>query len=108
MKKKMCECEGMCGCQSNQSLPGFGGNLRQSNNMMPMGGNENPNAGEIQFVPVTFDTREKLQDFVREIIRKVGSHYELKSHSDKTLDKGTKSEMEKRERQINYFKNKGK
>ena len=108
MKKKMCECEGDCGCQSNNMMPGFGGALRQSNNMMPMGSNENPHSGEIQFVPVTLDSREQLTDFIREIIRKVGSHYELKSHSGKTLGKGTKSEMETRERQVNYFKHKGK
>jgi hypothetical protein len=96
-----------CGCQDNQ-MPGFGGALRSnSNNLMPMG-NENPHAGEIQFVPVTFDTREQLTDFVREIIRKVGDHYELKSHSGKTLGRGTEEEMEKRERQVNYFKHKGK
>lgn len=67
MKKRLKECD----CESNNSMPGFGGTLRQSNNMMPMGGNENPHAGKIQFVPVTFDTRESLQDFVREIVRKV-------------------------------------
>ena len=59
-----------------------------------------------QFVPVTIDTKDKMKRFIKEIIRKVGSHYELKSHSDKTLGKGTKSEMEKREQQINYFKHK--
>jgi hypothetical protein len=59
-----------------------------------------------QFVPVTIDTKDKMKRFIKEIIRKVGSHYELKSHSDKTLGKGTKSEMEKREQQVNYFKHK--
>jgi hypothetical protein len=57
-----------------------------------------------QFVPVTIDTKDKMHHFIKEIIRKVGSHYELKSHSGKTLGKGTKSEMEKREQQVNYFK----
>jgi hypothetical protein len=96
-----------CGCQDNQ-MPGFGGALRgNTNNMMSMG-NENPHAGEIQFVPVTLETPEQLKEFVREIIRKVGGHYELKSHSGKTLGKGTKGEMEDRERQVNYFKNKDK
>lgn len=59
-----------------------------------------------QFVPVTLDTKDKMTKFIKEIIRKVGSHYELKSHSGKTLGKGTKSEMENRERQVNYFKHK--
>ena len=54
-----------------ESTPGFGGALRQSNNMMPMGGNENPHAGKIQFVPVTLETPQALKEFVREIIRKV-------------------------------------
>ena len=90
-----------------ESTPGFGGELRQSNNMISTGGNENPHAGEIQFVPVNLETPEALKEFVREIIRKVGSHYELKSHSGKTLGHGTKGEMETRERQVNYFKHKG-
>lgn len=60
-----------------------------------------------QFVPVTLDTKDKMKKFIKEIIRKVGSHYELKSHTGKTLGKGTKSEMETRERQVNYFKHKG-
>jgi hypothetical protein len=109
MKKKMCECGSCESCSGgSKAMPGFGGTLRNSGNMMPSMGNENPNAGEIQFVPVTFDTPEKLREFVKEIIRKVGGHYELKSHSGKTLGKGTKGEMEDRERQVNYFKNKGK
>lgn len=67
MKKRLKECD----CESNNSMPGFGGTLRQSNNMMSMGGNENPNSGKIQFVPVTLDSPEALRDFVREIVRKV-------------------------------------
>ena len=74
------------------TMPGFGGNV--SSNAQP------------QFVPVTLDTPEKMKGFIREIIRKVGSQYELVSHSRKTLGKGTKGEMEKRETQVNYFKNK--
>lgn len=95
--------------QIKESTPGFGGELRQSDNMMPMGGNENPHAGKIQFVPVNLETPEALKEFVREIIRKVGSHYELKSHSGKNLGHfPTKGAAEKHEREVNYFKNKGK
>ena len=92
--KQLCECGQCSQCMQNtpsDSLPGFGGNL---SNPVP------------QFVPVTFDTEDRLKDFVREIIRKVGNHYELKSHSGKTLGRGTKGEMEKREQQVNYFKHK--
>ena len=74
------------------TMPGLGGNV--SSNTQP------------QFVPVTLDTPEKMKGFIREIIRKVGSQYELVSHSGKTLGKGTKGEMEKRETQVTYFKNK--
>jgi hypothetical protein len=91
-----------------ESMPGFGGALRGSDSGLSAMGNENPHAGKIQFVPVNLETPEALKEFVREIIRKVGSHYELKSHTGKTLGKGTKSEMEDREREVNYFKNKGK
>lgn len=59
-----------------------------------------------QFVPVNLDTKDKMKKFIQEIIRKVGGHYELKSHSGKTLGKGTKSEMKDREQQVNYFKHK--
>ena len=59
-----------------------------------------------QFVPVNLDTKDKMKRFIKEIIRKVGGHYELKSHSGKALGKGTKSEMEDREQQVNYFKHK--
>jgi hypothetical protein len=70
--------------------------------------NENPNTGAIQFVPVTFETQDQLKDFVREIIRKVGSHYELKSQSGKNLGHfPTKAKAEKHEREVNYFKHKG-
>jgi hypothetical protein len=92
--------------QLKESMPGFGGALRGSDSGMSAIGNENPHAGKIQFVPVNLETPEALKEFVREIIRKVGSHYELKSHSGKTLGKGTKGEMEDRERQVNYFKHK--
>ena len=73
-----------------QSQPGFGGNVSAE--------------PQPQFVPVTLDTPEKMKGFIREIIRKVGSHYELISHSGKTLGKGTKGEMKKREKQVNFFK----
>ena len=63
------------------------------------------NSQKPQFVPVSFNNHDEMSNFIREIIRKVENHYELKSHNGKTLDKGTKSEMEKREKQINYFKN---
>lgn len=94
--KQLCECGQCSQCMQNtpsDSLPGFGGNL---SNPAP------------QFVPVTFDTEDRLKDFVREIIRKVGNHYELKSHSGKTLGRGTKGEMENREQQVNYFKHRNK
>ena len=99
---KTWECEQCADCnQANNNMPGFGGTLRNSGQSI-----ENPNANKIQFTPVTFDTPDQMKDFIREIIRKVGSHYELKSHSGKTLGRGTKGEMEKREMQVNYFKNK--
>lgn len=63
------------------------------------------NSQQPQFVPVTFNNHDEMKNFVREIIRKVDGHYELKSHSGKTLGKGTKAEMEKRDKQVNYFKN---
>lgn len=62
------------------------------------------NSQQPHFVPVTFNNHDEMKNFIREIIRKVGNHYELKSHTNKTLGKGTKEEMEKRERQVNYFK----
>ena len=65
------------------------------------------NSQQPQFVPVSFNNHAEMKTFIREIIRKVGSHYELKSHSGKTLGHGTKGEMETRERQVNYFKHKG-
>ena len=90
--ERLCNCGQCPQCMQNtpsNSLPGFGGNL--------------PSAAP-QFVPITFDTEERFKDFIREIIRKVGNHYELKSHSGKTLGRGTKGEMETREREVNYFK----
>ena len=35
---------------------------------------------------------------------KEGESYILKSHSGKTLGRGSKKQMEKREKQVNYFK----
>lgn len=105
---KICECGQCDDCNQGNNIPGFGGTLRNANSGMDMEftSNNNPDSSKIQFVPVTFETQDQLKDFVREIIRKVGSHYELKSHSGKTLGRGTKGEMEKRENQVNYFKNK--
>ena len=94
--KQLCECGQCTQCMQNtppDSLPRFGGNL--------------PNPAP-QFVPVSFDTEERFHNFIREIIRKVGSHYELKSQSGKTLGRGTKGEMKKREQQVNYFKHRDK
>lgn len=108
---KMCECGRCDDCNQGNNIPGFGGTLRNTNSGMDMSftSNENPNAGKIQFTPVTFETQDQLKDFVREIIRKVGSHYELKSHSGKNLGHfPTKGAAEKHEREVNYFKNKGK
>jgi hypothetical protein len=48
------------------------------------------------------------EELVDEHIVKVGSHYELKSKSSgKTLGRGSKEEMKKRERQVQYFKHAG-
>jgi hypothetical protein len=45
------------------------------------------------------------EELVDEHIVKVGGHYELKSKSSgKTLGKGSKEEMKKREREVQYFK----
>ena len=96
-------------CGDTNQMPGFGGNLSQRDDLTPINNNENPDFGKIQFVPVTFETQEELKEFIREIIRKVGSHYELKSHSGKNLGHfPTKSAAKKHELEINYFINKGK
>jgi hypothetical protein len=48
------------------------------------------------------------EELVDEHIVKVGNHYELKSKSSgKTLGRGSKEEMKKRERQVQYFKHAG-
>lgn len=36
------------------------------------------NSQEPQIIPVNLDTIDKMKKFIKEIIRKVGSHYELK------------------------------
>jgi hypothetical protein len=94
--------EEVAGFLTNSTTKGFVSGIDTS--MYNVGDTYN---SQPQFVPVTLDTKDKMKKFIKEIIRKVGSHYELKSHTGKTLGKGTKSEMETRERQVNYFKHKG-
>jgi len=107
---KMCECGQCDDCNQANNIPGFGGTLRNTNSGMDMSftSNENPNAGKIQFVPVTFETQDQLKDFVREIIRKVKGGYRLYSHKHKNLGTfDTLGGAKKHEREVNYFKNKG-
>lgn len=57
---------------------------------------------------------KEFRSIIREIIRKVGSQYVLyskkknpKTGKRRVLGRGTKEEMKKRERQVNYFKSRG-